>query len=217
MTVHRIELEDGGLVIHKPAFLDTAAADLLFKMLKEQIPWKQELSKFGPCPRLNAWYADDGLQYSYTGITHRGTGWHPVCEAALRKVETGSETTFNSLLLNYYRNGGDSIGLHTDSEPSLGINPIVSSLSLGVTRRFRLRHMKKKIDGKYLRYDMTLAHGDLLVMGGTLQHYWLHELPKEPDVQGERISMTFRKIVSRPSLDVSAAIAAEGIETTEAN
>ena len=197
MSETRIELADGGYLIHKPGFLDAEAADLLFAKLKEQIPWKQEQSKFGLVPRLNAWYADEGLTYSYTGISHRGSGWHPLCELAKRKVEAGSETDYNSLLLNYYRNGGDSIGLHTDSEPNLGVNPFVSSLSLGVTRKFSLRHMRTKDEGgkNYLRHNMTLSHGDLVVMGGTLQHHWLHELPKEAKVTGERISLTFRKIL----------------------
>lgn len=193
----KIELEDGGLVIYRPGFLSTETADLLFKRTKEEIPWKQEMSKFGLVPRLNAWYADEGLTYSYTGINHKGSGWHPVCDLVKRKVNEASGVEFNSLLLNYYRNGGDSIGLHTDSEPGLGINPVVASLSLGVTRKFSLRHMKKKDEGgkNYLRHNMTLGHGDLLIMAGTLQHFWLHELPKEAAVTGERISYTFRKIL----------------------
>lgn len=196
-TTINLELEDGGLVIVKPNFLNKEIADLLFEKLKNEIPWKQETSKFGPVPRLNAWYADEGLTYSYTGIKHKGSGWHPICELAKKKVEYGSGFNFNSLLLNYYRNGGDSIGLHTDSEPNLGDNPVVASLSLGVSRKFSLRHMKKKKENsdQYLRHNMVLNHGDLLVMAGTLQHFWLHELPKEPSVTSERISLTFRRIV----------------------
>lgn len=204
MQIEKIELDDGGLIIYKPNFLDKEAADLLFQRLKDEIPWKQEESKWGPVPRLNAWYADEGIGYKYSGIAHMGSGWHPVCDLARRKVIEGSETTFNSLLLNYYRNGGDSIGLHTDSEPKyLGKNPIVASLSLGVSRKFSLRHMKKKNDGVYLRHNMKLHHGDLLVMAGTLQHHWLHELPKEADVTGERISLTFRNIINAPGTQES--------------
>lgn len=195
--MEQINLEDGGILYYSPSFLPNESAELLFNKLKSDIPWKQESMKFGPneklCPRLNAWCSDLGLNYTYSGISHVGQGWHPICELAKKKVET-ADFKFNSLLMNYYRNGGDSIGLHTDGEPALGENPIVASLSLGVSRKFSLRHMKKKEGKNYLRHNLILNHGDLLIMAGTLQHFWLHELPKEPNVTGERISLTFRLI-----------------------
>ncbi len=188
-------LEDGAVVELFPKFLTSKEALNLFLNLKDEIPWEQCVGKFGPVPRLNAWNSEVGLDYSYSGITHIGKGWHPLCAMIrdLIKSETGYE--FNSLLLNYYRNGGDSIGKHSDGEPPLGLNPVVASLSLGVSRKFKLIHQTKKEGNQYLRHDVNLTSGALLIMAGTLQHTWYHELPKEPEVIGERISLTFRKIL----------------------
>lgn len=189
-----LSLENGGKVEYFPNFLTKEEADQLFETLKKEIPWNQVITKYGPAPRLNAWNADEGINYDYTGVSHAGKGWHPACQDIRDRIaEKGYE--FNSLLLNYYRDGSDSIGKHTDAEPSLGLNPVVASLSLGVTRKFILSHMTKKEGRRYLRHELKLEHGALLVMGGTLQHFWKHELPKEPNVEGERISLTFRKIV----------------------
>jgi alkylated DNA repair dioxygenase AlkB len=143
-----------------------------------------------PLPRLNAWFADEGLRYSYSGLTHLGTGWLPELDAVKRKVEAAAGTTFNSLLLNFYRDGKDSIGFHTDAEPELGENPAVATVSFGSVREFVLRHKATKETLKY-----RLAHGSLLVMGGASQHHWLHALPKTEEEVGERISLTFRRIV----------------------
>jgi len=188
-------LQDDAIVQLIPKFIGTWESLNLFNKLKEDIDWVQCKGRFGPVPRLNAWNSSVGLNYSYSGITHIGQGWNPDCEKIRDSIleETGHE--FNSLLLNFYRNGGDSIGKHSDAEPPLGKNPVVASLSLGVPRKFKLIHQTKKEGNQYLRHDVMLAPGSLLIMAGTLQHTWHHELPKEPEVTGERISLTFRKII----------------------
>ena len=82
------------------------------------------------------------------------------------------------------------MGYHADDEPELGRNPIVPSVSLGVARKFVLRHNKTRAKVVY-----ELAHGSLFVMGGTLQHHWKHALPKVQGDVGERVNLTFRNIV----------------------
>src|SRR5205823_2998940 len=143
----------------------------------------------GPVPRLIAWVADKGIDYTYSNIAHLGTGWTPTLLAVKQRVEAAAGAEFNGLLLNYYRHGQDSIGFHTDAEPELGTNPVVASLSLGAARRFVLKH---KATGR--RVELDLGHGSLLVMGGTCQHFWLHGLPKTKEAVGERINLTFRRI-----------------------
>lgn len=184
-----ILLRDGGILVYDPAFFPPDQADSLFAFLRREIPWQQEIGRGRPFPRLTAWYADAGLVYRYSGVTHRGTGWLPELEKIKRRVEAAAGTPFNSLLLNRYRDGRDSIGLHADDEPELGPNPVVASVSLGAVRQFDLKHKKTREKKNY-----RLAHGSLLVMAGTCQRHWLHGVPKTAVPVGERINLTFRRI-----------------------
>jgi alkylated DNA repair dioxygenase AlkB len=106
------------------------------------------------------------------------------------RVESAAGAEFNSLLLNLYRDGRDSIGMHADDELELGVNPVIGSVSLGNVRRFVLRHKKR---GERLSFD--LAHGSLIVMAGTSQHHWVHGVPKTVKPVGKRINLTFRTIL----------------------
>jgi alkylated DNA repair dioxygenase AlkB len=186
-----LDIRDGGQLLYDPGFCTPQEADTLFAWLRNEIPWKQETVRGTPLPRLNAWFSDPGLRYRYSGLSHLGTGWLPELEEVKKKVEAASGATFNSLLLNFYRDGKDSIGFHTDAEPELGENPVVATVSFGSVREFVLKHKATKETLKY-----PLGHGNLLVMGGTSQHHWLHALPKTEDEVGERISLTFRRIVA---------------------
>jgi alkylated DNA repair dioxygenase AlkB len=191
-----IPLRDGGTLLYDESFLDQEAADALFDCLRRETPWKQEVGRGRPFPRLTAWYADPGLSYSYSGVTHHALEWTPALGEVRRHVEAVAQAEFNSLLLNLYRDGRDSIGFHTDAEPELGLNPVVASVSLGAVREFILKHKTAREKRKF-----RLAHGSLLVMGGTCQHFWLHGVPKTDEEVGERINLTFRKIIPRPRVD----------------
>ena len=125
-----IPIRDGGTIYYDAAFFDKGAADALFDRLRRETPWKQEVGRGRPFPRLTAWYADPGLSYSYSGVTHHGIEWTPALREVKRRVEEASGAAFNSLLLNLYRDGKDSIGFHTDAEPELGENPVVASVSI---------------------------------------------------------------------------------------
>jgi alkylated DNA repair dioxygenase AlkB len=191
-TVQRHEIADGGLLIYYSHFLSEPQADELFDKLKALTPWKQETASFGrPFPRLTSYYADPGVSYTYSGVTHPALAWPEYLIPLRRRIEGAASAPFNSLLLNYYRTGNDSIGYHTDAEPELGINPIVPSVSLGATRQFHLRHMRTKE-----RLTFELTHGSLLLMAGTTQHHWMHAVPKTKTPVGERINLTFRNILS---------------------
>jgi alkylated DNA repair dioxygenase AlkB len=187
-------LADGGTILYDPQFLSPAEADALLETLRSAVPWRQEKTVFGRLtPRLIAYYADAGQTYTYSGISHEALEWTTELSDIRRRVEEAAGAPFNSLLLNCYRDGSDSVGMHADDEPELGRNPIVPSVSLGATRRFLLKHNET---GEKINLD--LAHGSLLIMGGTLQHYWKHALPKTQAPVGERINLTFRNIVSSP-------------------
>jgi alkylated DNA repair dioxygenase AlkB len=188
-----LAIRDGGLLIYDDAFYATADADSLFATLRDDTPWRQERGRFGPFPRLTAWYADVGLTYTYSGVTHHAIEWTLTLARIRRDVEEASKATFNSLLLNYYRDGQDSMGYHADDEPELGKNPVIASVSFGGARRFLLKHKKS---GEKMTFE--LGHGSLLVMGGTCQHYWIHCVPKTKLDVDERINLTFRNIKSEP-------------------
>lgn len=181
---------DGGIINFIPDFLGVQEATPLFDRLRAEMPWKQERTIFGHLtPRLTAWEADAGVAYRYSGITHMGEGWSGLLQGVRQRVEEAAQATFNSVLLNRYRDGDDSMGYHADDEPELGMNPIIASLSLGGSRTFVLRH---ESSGEKRRYE--LGHGSLLIMAGTLQHHWKHALPKTKAAVSERINLTFRRI-----------------------
>ena len=190
MIQHR-NILDGGTIAYDECFYASADADALLETLRHETPWRQERSRLGPFPRLTAWYADVGLTYSYSGVTHEALAWTPTLSDVRRNVEEAAQASFNSVLLNFYRDGQDSIGYHSDAEPELGLNPMIASISLGGVRQFVLRHAKTR---EKIAYD--LAHGSLLLMGGTSQHHWVHGLPKTKAKVGARINLTFRNIVT---------------------
>src|SRR5437868_9535979 len=106
-------LRDGGTILYDESFLDPEAADALFAELRSATSWKQEVGRGRPFPRLTAWYADPGMVYRYSGVTHHAVDWTPALRDVKRRVEQASRAPFNSLLLNLYRDGRDSIGFHS--------------------------------------------------------------------------------------------------------
>ena len=182
-----------GEYIYLPNFFSRIESDSLFKTLRKDIQWKQEsMNMYGKkidFPRLTAWYGDNDKPYSFSGITLQPLPWNSEILEIKNKIEPKANVAFNSVLLNLYRNGNDSISWHTDAEPELGINPIIASVNFGETRKFQLRHIKTKE-----KLEIELTHGSVLIMQGELQHYWQHQVPKTSKTVGERINLTFRVI-----------------------
>lgn len=187
-----IEIKDGQY-IHIPDFYSEQQADYYLDTFKEGIAWKQEsmflYGKEVKFPRLTAWYGDNDKPYSFSGITLQPLGWTEELRAIKNAIEPISDTKFNSVLLNRYRDGNDSISWHTDAEKELGRNPIIASVNFGAERVFQLRHILTKE-----RIDIPLKHGSLLVMSGPIQHFWQHQVPKSKKIYQERINLTFRCI-----------------------
>ena len=167
---------------------------LFFSQLKERVKWQQEEIKlYGRkilLPRLTAWFGDEGKTYMYSGITVEPEPWTPTLLEIKSRIEEVSDVTFNSVLLNYYRNERDSVSWHSDDEPELGKNPTIGSVSLGDVRTFQLKH---KTD-KSLNISRDLPDGSYLEMAGSTQHHWLHQIPKRTRKIGPRINLTFRII-----------------------
>ena len=179
-----------------PDFFAPGRADQLLRDLLASTEWRQESMKiFGrptPLPRLTAWYGDPGARYVYSGIVNEPAFWTPALTEVRAAVEAACGADFNGGLLNRYRGGSDSMGWHADDEPEFGEDPVIASASFGATRRFQFRHKHRK----ELKQAVDLAHGNLLVMRGATQVNWLHQVSKTAQPVGERINLTFRKVVA---------------------
>lgn len=195
MTTPRNLLPFDGDVRYYPALFAAEASEALLQQLLQEVPWKQEAIKiFGKevmQPRRTAWYGDRGKAYSYSGITMLPLAWTDTLLYLKQKAESLCGHSFNSALLNLYRNGQDSMGWHRDNEKELGPDPVIASLSFGATRVFKLKHARQKKE----ICSITLEAGSLLLMQGATQHHWLHSLPKTLAPKGPRINITFRSIV----------------------
>ena len=183
-------------VCYYPEFIKVDQANLYFQKLLHGLQWKSYPIKiFGKeyvQPRLVALYGDEGLEYSYSGTTLETLGWIKELDEIKEKIENIVETSFNTVLANLYRDGNDSNGWHADNEPSLGKNPIIASMSLGAPRKFKLKHIKNS----KVNLDLLLEHGSLLVMAGTTQHYYKHQIPKTKKEVAERINLTYRTLIT---------------------
>lgn len=184
---------ENGEYIFFQNFFSKAESDLLLKGLRNNIVWKQEsMNMYGKridFPRLTAWYGNNDKPYSFSGITLQPLPWSSEILIIKNKIEPIAKTEFNSVLLNLYRDGNDSISWHTDAEKELGLNPVIASVNFGATRKFQLRHIKTKE-----KLEIELTHGSLLIMQGELQHFWQHQVPKTSKPVVERINLTFRVI-----------------------
>ena len=188
-----IKLQDAEL-LYRPAFYDKIESDKIFKTLLETIEWKQDkIMMYGkelPLPRLSAWYGDNNKPYTYSGITLNPLPWTDELLQIKERIENEAKVKFSSVLLNRYRDGQDHVGWHTDAEKELGKNPVIGSVNFGATRKFQLR----RIDNNKEKFEVELKHGTLLVMQGSTQHFWQHQVPKTAIKIGERLNLTFRVI-----------------------
>jgi alkylated DNA repair dioxygenase AlkB len=193
----RIPLAYGAWLDHDSGWLSPGEADMMLAALRDEMAWEQrEIVIFGRRilqPRLIAWAGE--LGYRYSGQTLEPRAFTPALRALLPRVSMRSGVAFNHVLANRYRSGDDSMGLHADDEPELGPDPVVAIVSLGATRRLVIKPRRKQ-DRE--RHDRELGHGALLVMGGTCQRHYVHGLPRQAGAEGERISLTFRRLLRAP-------------------
>jgi alkylated DNA repair dioxygenase AlkB len=190
----RIDLAGGAWLEYLPAWIESKEADRLLAALRKELVWEQrEIVIFGRRvlqPRLIAW--GGSLSYRYSGQTLESRTPTSSTAALMARVVEHTGVAFNHVLINRYRDGSDSIGLHADDEPELGLDPIVATLSFGATRQFVLKPRRARF-GRNRALDVD--HGSLLVMGGTCQRHYVHGVARQSGVVGERISLTFRRLL----------------------
>lgn len=175
-------------------WLEAERADALLAALCASIPFEQHrLRLFGrevDAPRLSCWIGDRHARYRYSGTTFDPHPWPDALRALRDRVESACGARFNSVLANLYRDGRDAMGWHSDDEPELGPRPVIASVSLGGTRRFRLRPRHANAPGTTLE----LPHGSLLCMAGSTQHNYMHAVPRTRRPVAQRLNLTFRRI-----------------------
>ena len=169
--------------------------DLWFQSCLHDLNWETGFIKiFGKThqiPRLQSWYADDGIEYTYSGKKLQRHNWNKTLIEIKQEIESITSIKFNSVLANLYRNGNDSMGLHSDNEKELGINPVIASLSLGESRDIHFKHKNIKTS-----INIPQISGQLIVMYGQTQKYWKHEIKKTKKFKKPRINLTFRNIIT---------------------
>ncbi|MCC2617907.1 alpha-ketoglutarate-dependent dioxygenase AlkB [Aestuariibacter halophilus] len=191
-ALQTLDLPDATLQ-YVPAFLNVRDADDHYRALCDSLNWRQDnIKMFGRTvriPRLQAYYGDPQARYRYSGLWMLPQPWTEHLQSLRERCQSHTGQVFNAVLANWYRDGDDSMGWHSDDEPELGAQPVIASLTLGSCRDFDLRH---KVTGQKIR--IPLQNGSLLIMSGTTQQYWQHAVPKRKSIDNGRINLTFRRI-----------------------
>ena len=194
----RVPMPDADVSYLPHLALGQPDAQILRQIIAETSWRSEEVVMWGrrvPQPRLTAWYGDPGASYAYSGLQLDPLPWTALLLDIKSRVETAVASSFNSVLLNYYRDHQDSIGFHSDDEPELGERPVIASLSLGEERTFILKHKRSKATTPV---HLRLASGSLLLMLGDTQHCWRHGILKKNRPCGPRVNLTFRTIIQSP-------------------
>ncbi len=186
-------LPGDGSALLIPDFISEQLADEILQELVHQISWEQQTllmyGKYVSEPRLSTWHSN-ALPYTYSGSARTPQPWTDTLASLRSQCEQHTQHMFNGVLVNFYRDGNDHLGWHSDDELINGPEPLIASVSLGAERRFDLRH---RDTGELV--SAMLGHGSLLVMSGLSQKCWEHRIPKMPRIADPRVNLTFRHLV----------------------
>ncbi len=189
-----LPIEDGRFE-HRSEFLAPVEASHYCQTLIKKVSWHTPrvhlYGRWVNSPRRAAWYGDPGAVYRYSGTKNLPLPWLEELDQLWARLSTFCDYSFNSVLLNYYRTGSQSMGWHSDDERELGTAPAIASISLGGPRRFLLRHRRRK---DLPVHEIVLGHGSLLLMSGESQIAWRHSVPKTTRPVAPRVNLTFRQI-----------------------
>lgn len=183
-----------GEVFYYEDFFTAQQSQEFLRILTDEIPWKHdEVVIFGKVIqtlRKVAWYADDERPYTYSGRTKIGLPWTPTLLSIKSAIEEKAKIAFNGGLMNYYHDGNEGASWHADNEKTIIPNSCIASVSFGAARKFEFKH--KQTEEKV---SVTLAPGSLLLMQGTTQTHWIHQLPKSKKIMEPRLNLTFRQMI----------------------
>ena len=184
------DLPDTELMLYDN-FFTKEESDYYYTTLLNNTPWRESAmeiyDKTVTVPRMISWYEDR----NNPGADLTKPDWTPELLSIRERVEKETQAKFNCVLLNLYRNGKDGVAWHSDREQNFGKDAVIASVSFGETRMFRLRH---KFQKEISQVEIPLHHGSFLLMGGTTQSFWQHQVPKTTKDILPRINLTFRQI-----------------------
>ena len=193
-TPIHLDMVDANLKYY-PNFIPPLEAANIMCSLQQEVDWRQEqITLYGKTfnvPRLQAWYGDENADYQYSNLSMCPLPWSPALLELKQKCENTSNSRFNSVLANLYRNGQDGMGRHADNEPELGQQPVIASLSFGEVRNLDFYHNQTKE-----KVRLPLVSGSLLIMSGDTQKYWQHSIAKTKKVLAARVNLTFRYVLN---------------------
>lgn len=174
-------------------FISQSKSKIYFDQLLEKVPWQQDqikiMGKDINIPRLTCWFGTES--YTYSGIEMSPYPLNKELKEIKTKLEKITRCEFNSVLLNLYRDGNDSVDWHSDDEKELVPNSQIASISLGVNRDFQYKSIK---NNNVKLHNLLLPSGSLLIMNPPFQQNFIHRVPKRKKVSSERINLTFRVI-----------------------
>ena len=177
-TLTRLELDETAWIDHAPGWV--SGSDEVFRCLLDEAPWQHHVvAMYGRMvdqPRLTAWWRLESEEQPFL----------PIVNDMRVALSHRYGVVLDSVGLNLYRDGRDSVAWHGDRIAREVDDPLVAIVSVGEPRRFLLR----PLSGGSSRV-LLLGRGDLLVTGGTCQRTWQHAVPKLAKA-GPRISITFR-------------------------
>jgi len=180
----RIELDEKSWIERVPGWV--SGSDALFDHLVRTAEWGQRTRRMWDNavlePRLTAWWGAE------SGRPLRP----PILERMRRALSQRYGVEFDSMGLNLYRDGRDSVAWHGDRIAREIAEPLVAIVSIGEPRRFLLRPKHAAPgEGRRRAHRLVLGRGELLVTGGATQRAWEHSVPKVASA-GPRLSLTFR-------------------------
>ena len=171
-----------GRIAYTSGFVPAEVARAWFAELRGTVPWKTQRRRMYDrevdVPRLVAHFR----------LAPEEGRVPDAIRVAAAKVVAVTGAPFNSVGLNFYRDGRDSVAPHSDHLDEIVHGFPIALLSLGASRRMTIRATEPP--RRALHVDLT--GGSLLVMSYETQLHYTHGIPKTREPVGARISLAFR-------------------------
>jgi len=193
-TDPQIIINNDGEAVYYPLVFNTVEAQKLLTELLQNIEWQHdEVIMFGKqitTKRKVAWYAGEGISYTYAGKRKDPLSWSQLLLSIKEIVEKQTGATYNACLLNLYHAGDEGMSWHRDNEKEIVPESSIASVSFGAPRKFAFKHAATA-----QKIELMLDAGSVLDMRGPIQQHWYHALPPSRKIKDLRVNLTFRLLI----------------------